>query len=495
MKFIPDFPIANLTPAPYNPRKIDEEAFAALVESIRTHGVIRPVIATDKLTILAGHQRTKAMLAAGVTHTPVFMAEGEVSTIEELRFNQFHNAIDVEDHRAPVSVPPGTGWEVVDPAEVTGTGLVRRNQHKTTMAKLLLAHGSWSNAIATESGRVLVGSLYAAVATTIGYPLLVRYVPDETADAVLKSFGREYGEFSYDHIKLDQWNQASNQPSRHPGKELGANGGKPKADTHLQSSLYVLDIIPRLAGHEAILDFGSGRGAYAQALRERGHEVIDVEFYRRKRGSFDIDHVAVQKAVDQFCAFLAAGRRFDVVVLDSVLNSVGRPEAQTHCLTLVNALCKPGGLIGFTGKSKDAYDHATRDGRSESAFTTDDVNRIRFFDKSGVTAIYNKGAWYFQKYHTLAEVQALAETYIGPHYTLLNAGRKRDPAFAPFHGTHESFRSNEMWQCAGFKERTVSEEALIAAVQYEFELPYRSGRTVGRSADVLDALRQGGFIK
>jgi hypothetical protein len=410
-----------------------------------------------------------------------------------MTFNQYHNAIDVEDHRVPITVPPGEGWDIVDPNEVMGTGQVRRNHNKKIMGRLLLVHGSWSNVIATESGRVLVGGLYAAVSTAIGLPLLVRYVPDDSAEAVLRSFGREYGEFNYENIKINQWHQASNQPSRHVGKgEAGQIAADPSA--HLRSIIFTQDIMPRLSGGEAILDFGAGRGAYSALLRDRGWNAIDIEFYRRKKGSFAIDHNTVQRSIDRLCEFLAAGHLFDVTVADSVLNSVVTMEAQHHVMTILNRFCTPGGLIGCSGKSLDAYEHIFREEKEEAAYSLADHHQIGYFDKNGYSAGYSRGDWYIQKYHRLHEVHAIADTYIGDRFTLLYEGRRRPYPFEPFRGTPESFRSNRIWQLAGYKERHLADEELIAAVEYEFELPYKSGRTVGRSRDVLDALEQGGHL-
>jgi 2-polyprenyl-3-methyl-5-hydroxy-6-metoxy-1,4-benzoquinol methylase len=110
---------------------------------------------------------------------------------------------------------------------------------------------------------------------------------------VLRCFGREYGTFSYSNLKFDQWQQASSQPHRHVGQI--ADDPDEREGSHLRSWLYTYDIIPKLKGHEAMLDFGCGRGAYARAMKQRGHRMIDVEFYRRKVGSFEIDHNTVQK--------------------------------------------------------------------------------------------------------------------------------------------------------------------------------------------------------
>ena len=63
--FYLDYPIAALKPAPYNPRKIDEQAFLALQHSIKTLGMVKPIIAGEDGTIVAGHQRSRAAVAVG----------------------------------------------------------------------------------------------------------------------------------------------------------------------------------------------------------------------------------------------------------------------------------------------------------------------------------------------------------------------------------------------------------------------------------------------
>lgn len=488
MKFRDTFAIDKLRPAPYNPRRIDEDSFNALVASVREHGVLRPPIATRELTLLAGHQRTKAMRAAGVTETPVFIAEHEVKPQEEIRFNQLHNAVDVEDPDAPLFVPPGEGWRTVSASEITGADQAGEPSRKVSLAKLLILHGPWSNVIATQSGRILVGTLYAAVSATLNMPVLVRYVPDDRAEAVLRSFGREYGVFSYDHIERTQWMQATNQPKRRAGKITTGGPGRAE-NSHMQSMVWTLDVIPRLRGGETILDFGSGRGSYADAMRENGWDVVDVEFYRRVPDTLRIDHATVQRQIDELIEHIETRGQFDVVILDSVLNSAATVEGEVSCMTFINALCKPGGLIALSGKSI-AHAEAYRNAKTRQTRRQD---RARFFDENGVTASYAKGGWYFQKYHTLDEVRRLAETYIGDDYWLYNSGQRRDVT-TPTRGTEASFRTTELWQLSGYKAREVTAQQLIDAVRYEFELPYPSGRTVGRSADVLAALRRAGLL-
>ena len=104
MPFYQEYPIDGLTPAPYNPRHLDDSAFTALQRSIRVLGMIKPVIIADNGTIVAGHQRSRAARAVGLTHVPVFVVH-ELNIMNEMKFNQLHNG--TEDGRQPVRVASG----------------------------------------------------------------------------------------------------------------------------------------------------------------------------------------------------------------------------------------------------------------------------------------------------------------------------------------------------------------------------------------------------
>jgi ParB family chromosome partitioning protein len=103
--FHADYPLAALRPAPYNPRKIDEPAFLALQHSIKTLGMVKPIIAGEDGTIVAGHQRSRAAMAVGVTHAPVYIVK-DLNKLDEIRFNQLHNGTDLDTGDENVRVPP-----------------------------------------------------------------------------------------------------------------------------------------------------------------------------------------------------------------------------------------------------------------------------------------------------------------------------------------------------------------------------------------------------
>jgi ParB family chromosome partitioning protein len=68
-------PVASLRPNRLQPRsRFDEEAIAELAESIRTQGVVQPLVVTQKeegWTIIAGERRWRAARRAGLEEVPV----------------------------------------------------------------------------------------------------------------------------------------------------------------------------------------------------------------------------------------------------------------------------------------------------------------------------------------------------------------------------------------------------------------------------------------
>jgi ParB family transcriptional regulator, chromosome partitioning protein len=72
--------VDRITPNPWQPRlEIDEEALADLVQSIREHGVLQPLIVTradnDAYALVAGERRWRAARAAGLLTVPVVVKE------------------------------------------------------------------------------------------------------------------------------------------------------------------------------------------------------------------------------------------------------------------------------------------------------------------------------------------------------------------------------------------------------------------------------------
>ena len=76
----PDFevrvlPIANLVPAPYNPRKVlkpTDKAYRKLERSLRQFGLVEPLVWNERTGhVVGGHARLAILRAMGVTEVPV----------------------------------------------------------------------------------------------------------------------------------------------------------------------------------------------------------------------------------------------------------------------------------------------------------------------------------------------------------------------------------------------------------------------------------------
>jgi DNA modification methylase len=75
-----------LVSAPYNPRRISDEALAGLGASVRRFGLVQPVIWNKRTGhVVGGHQRVKALAAQGVVETDVVVVD--LQDVEERALN------------------------------------------------------------------------------------------------------------------------------------------------------------------------------------------------------------------------------------------------------------------------------------------------------------------------------------------------------------------------------------------------------------------------
>lgn len=77
---------------------------------------------------------------------------------------------------------------------------------------------------------------------------------------------------------------------------------------------------------ERILDVGAGKLAYVKRLDAAGYQIRGIEFYLQRDGK--IAHWQVHRHIDRVIEDLRTGGTYDVVVCDSVLNSVDSTLAE-----------------------------------------------------------------------------------------------------------------------------------------------------------------------
>jgi ParB family transcriptional regulator, chromosome partitioning protein len=455
--------LAAVKPADYNPRQIDGAAFESLRDSLRSLGPVRPIIVTDEAKLIAGHQRVRAMLANGTETAPAHVLPA-VDVEDEIRFNQLHNASDVELVDAELSVPRHrVGWHVIDPKSLTVARRPGMAAKLVEICRLLAKHGAWGNAVADDDGRVLAGQLYAHACRLLGVPLHLCVIPRHRSRELQDRLARRYGTFSYARMPRTTWVQSLAQLHRiRPPRECRPVTHKPTRGPRGKSRTYEEFVIPHAKRGVRVLDFGCGQGDYVRLLRRRGIDIIGVEFYRRRRGTMDVDVRAVHRDIDRLCASLRTRGRFDLVVCDSVLNSVDSLQAEADVLASINALCRPGGRIVFSGRRR-AFEDAIENGLNYSRSTL--KRHVYFLDDDGFSAMYQRGVWLFQRFHSDDQVRQLAASAIGPNVT----SRLRGSA----------------WAVGGPKS---IELPWADAIGREFDLPLPDGSRYGRSADVASAI-------
>lgn len=209
-----------------------------------------------------------------------------------------------------------------------------------------------------------------------------------------------------------------------------------------------------------------GQGDYVRALRATGVEIIGLEFFRRKGDAIDVEQV--NRMVDQLVTAIRQRGRFDAVVMDYVLNSVDSQQAEEDVLNTIDALCKPGGTVFFSGRSLDRVEEALRHRTADAA--RQPHRFIEFLDENGLTALYRKGSWFFQKFHSEDDI-------------------RRFMARRGWTSVREVFTSIGFNIEATTGPRLTNLASVQESIAREFNLPMnRNGRRLGRDIDILDAL-------
>lgn len=106
-----EIPVAQINPSPWQPRRVfDEEALEELASSIRTHGVIQPLICrrtgVESYELIAGERRLRAASEAGLREVPVVLLEAEdrdaaeMALVENLQREDLNIIEEAEGYQA-----------------------------------------------------------------------------------------------------------------------------------------------------------------------------------------------------------------------------------------------------------------------------------------------------------------------------------------------------------------------------------------------------------
>lgn len=439
--------------AEYNPRIITDTQFSELIRSIQEIGFVLPIIVNRRNnTIIAGHQRTKAARSAGITIVPCLFCD-DISIADEVRFNQLHNYTDTHDCVAQGKVYP-PGFIQIPPEEFTVTDTNATQLQE--ICKLMTKYGNLLCAVICK-GEILVGARYVRACQLLHLPVNVSIVDENLYDKAKKYLAADYGVYSYDSLEKHTYVQGLAQMFRQTEATEGKKQNK--------SQLYTNCVLPYLVKHpsSSVLDFGCGKGAYINSISKRGYRAIGVEFYNNNGKQIDVSKG--NRQIDMLVKMIRQYGLFDVVVCDSVLNSVDSMEAEDAVLKCLNIFSK--GKVFLSGRTMDAMiTKSNLKRRLDRSALCGNMNA--FLDANNFTGTYRAGNWYYQHYHTKDQIAEAVE----------KAGLRIDSL--KWGGS--SFQA----ECS--RARELTEEEFRKAIDFEFTLPLPGGKRYARNDDVLNAL-------
>lgn len=399
MDFIPNYPIEKLQGADYNPRKISDNNLQLLKESISRFGVVKPLILNGDLGVLtAGHQRTKAMKELGMKTCPVLRLPS-ITKQDEIQFNLFHNSIETNMTEVYVTGADELpfGYSIVK-ADRIDVGALKNAAVVTTIGKLLMKYGEWGSVVIDEQGKCIVNSDYAVAVKQLDMELLVFKMPNEQVDDFLYYINQDYGEYYYEKLGVRAYNQTYAQPHRLSDGESGKK---------LESNLYKHYVIPTLKKTQRLIDFGAGEFAHAKDLRKKGYQAFYYEPFYRVKGRAQFDIKAIVTMIKEIYFDVKKNGLYDVVVLDSVINSVANDDFEHCVLTTCNALMADDGVFLMQTRCKQLMENHEKLKRVRSS----NGRLIEFVTKDGYSATFRQGVWTLQKFHDKESLTKLLSKY------------------------------------------------------------------------------------
>lgn len=455
--------LAQLKPAPYNPRKISAEDFEVLQESLKELGVVKPIIVNkDNNVIIAGHQRTKAMMAIGLKKCPAYFIR-DINIADEIRFNQLHNKCEyeIDDEMPSIKVElkdTSQGFQRISTKDIVINKRKGNSILNNVLCQLITKYGEFGCPICDKNGKIIVSAGYAYAAKLTLKEMDIYVASAEQVSLIQKYFSREYGVFSYEGLKRNTYVQGFAQMKRlRDGKKGQANS--------MRSRLYETQVLPYINGKKdlRILDFGAGMYDYALKLKLDGYDIMMVDPYHRYKGTRQIDFGGNKRKFLQICRTIQDKGLFDIVICDSVLNSVDCIDAENAVIDSVISLCKVGGVIFMSGRCKEFK------GQIEKLKNSKDMKQsyVAFFDENNFTANYRDGNFFFQKFHDKKMREQLAQRL----------------------GDSKVYITSSSFQIVSTKTHDLPLESALKALRYEFDLPLPNGERYGLADEIENAYK------
>ncbi len=491
-------PLDAVRPSAYNPRESDPERLDLVELSLRKLGWLLPIYADKSGEILSGHQRHLVAERMGCKRVPV-AATKAMDLVERKAVNIVFNrgTNDLRTYDTPKNLTTALQHsEVEDFAaalpdkDVDGEGFYpcmatrrvplkpllevnagRWIDYATSIARSLYHKGIVMPLVVDPDMRVVNGLGRLKMLAEKGHSdadvVAVSHQEAPLAESLLNLLSMDFDiHRRYADLLRHNSFRRAHQMRPHLGRgfvfTIVKNGAANKFDINHPAHLARW----KTTYGTCVLDFGAGHLTETEMLRAQGIDVTPFEPYRLGKGN-EIDKAASVALAREFLSAVGSGKRWDSIFLSSVLNSVPFVEDRQHIVALCAALCTARTRLYAAAMSEEAPDLRSASGEDflknsrQISFLLPYEPNIKLGNFSGKPKV--------QKYHTPKEFYELFRA----RFSVVQVTRGADNV-----------------EAVSTSPLPLDVDALRAAVEFEFNLPYPDGSRMG-----LVALAKAAFSK
>jgi len=387
---------AHLRGEKENPRVAQDGLYSLIELSIRKLGVLSPVYCTEGGIILSGHQRTKTIIAMGVSDIVVNIVNTKGWSEEKrlavnFNFNRVLQEIEGEDTKAGIDV---RGYlealddidDIFRPLNEMTANNGEMNDDKEGVCKV--------SEILYRKGKIIVPVISNGVCIVNGLKRANTYmnmfgcvpmvISENAKNDVFKEISAAYDfEKSKDKVRVGQrrhfirWDIPYTYKSFVP--ESLRKGGE-----------LLVEYMKR--NYQRVLDFGAGNTAQSKYMRQRGVCIIPFEPFSIRNGIFDIEET--RENITRFLDDYEEHGYYDAVVSNAVLNSVPFKEDVEKVVVLTKFLSIGSKVLVASSRNRVFCG----DIKKTSSMLTKDENQVSGASKVKV-----------QMFHGKDELQAMFE--------------------------------------------------------------------------------------
>jgi hypothetical protein len=480
-------------PAAYNPRKTDGKRLQLLKSSLTKLGWVLPLYATkqgDQFELVSGHQRTLAAKELGYKKVPlVVLPEMDLGhrKILNILFNRGTNDFRIDDNSSNIhekieqerfqalleSMPDRKDfYPCFETKKVPLSKLWDKNKQNTTPYSETITR----NMAKYDVHMPIVCDKDLNIVNGIGR--LSHYLARKEQDCDCVFLGETEAEFAKICLNLismsftieDQYEEhlryCSFRSFFYKRKRLGRGfaftmiGGNRLSDFDYTQPGSRQKWLKRHG--KTIIDFGAGHLHETEMLRQMGCTVHPFEPYRAvykpgESGGGVCKNTSV-KCAEDFLEGVSLGLEYTSIFISSVLNSVPFKKDREHIIQICSALSSPRTTLYVAAMHVGHASFRTVNKQYMSDKAASQPNFVVDYEPGIVLGGFSSKTK-VQKYHTSEEL-----------YDLIKTGYEK-----------VQVKIFDSTCCAQAKVSCWDKDRLRDALEFEFELPYADGSTMGLS--------------